>query len=85
MPYLRTGKVPTHWAQLVSQSAEFTVTDNSSATWESLSPPSQSDEGDFSTEHDAPAGTNSSALRANIIEESTSIEKAELLLQWRRT
>ena len=39
-----------HWAQLVNQSAESTISDNSSTTWESLGPFSHhSDEEDFTT------------------------------------
>ena len=50
VPYLRTGKVPEHWAELVKASEEFSVSDNQKDTWNSLER-STSEEGKFSIEN----------------------------------
>ena len=64
-----------HWAQLVSQSAESTISDNNSTTWEFLGPSShQSAEEDFTTRKDAAAEIRGSASRATIIEQDAAAD-----------
>lgn len=51
VPYLRTGTVPPHWADLVKKSSEINLTNDSTNSWDSL-PTEAPEEGDFNSDND---------------------------------
>ena len=52
VPYLRTGTVPPHWADLVRESSDLRQVDSQKGTWQSLSIDDPISEGDFSSDPD---------------------------------
>ena len=53
MPFLRKGQVQPHWEELVTQSTNFSRTDNNIDTWDSLQTPDQIEEGEIISTNDA--------------------------------
>ena len=56
VPYLRTGKVPPHWADLVCESSLLNLNEDQKSTWSSLSVDGPPDEGDFNNGPDSFSG-----------------------------
>ena len=56
VPYLRTGKVPPHLADLVCESSPLNLNKDQKSTWSSLSVDGPPDEGDFNSGPDSFSG-----------------------------
>ena len=77
VPYLRTGQVPSHWADLVRESSELNQVDNQKTTWNSLSVNDSPEDGDFNSDPDFFPSEQIASAEDN---EKDTVERSSLML-----